>query len=1680
FFSVNEDGILRVTSSLAYLAPGLHHFNITLNKDYKDDRFRIILQISLTIIDPTQESGDTTVPTEQDDTTETTEPMSTTTTVSDTLRNTTLFNYPTPSASRYITTATSANSTSFVTSNLFSTASTPSTPTFGSLSTVTSIGHNSTFASSGYLSTITSSRYVSTLTSSDYVGTLESTDYVATLASSFYVSALTSSNPLTSSDPVTKLTSSGYVSTLTSSGYISTLTSSDYVSTPDSTNHASVTNTNTVLNTSVTTSGTTPTVSLGFTSQSEMITFPVSLSTAADSLSTHSPVDPFYITTKSEDSIMTNTLSNPVYTSKASEDSITTNSPSDIVYSSDSIMTNAPSDPVYSSDSIMTNAPSDPVYSSDSIMTNAPSDPVYSSNSKMTNAPTDPVYLSDSIMTNAPSDLVYSSNSKMTNAPTDPVYLSDSIMTNAPSDPVYSSNSKMTNAPTDLVYLSDSIMTNAPTDPVYLSDSIMTNAPSDPVYSSNFKMTNAPTDPVYLSDSIMTNAPSDPVYSSNSKMTNAPSDPVYSSDSIMTNAPSDPVYSSDSIMTNAPSDPVYSSDSIMTNAPSDPVYSSDSIMTNAPSDPVYSSTKLADSIRKTSSTISLSTLVASEAFSSLSSTNILSHTLTITFSSTSKSIDMLSTSATSFQLTTANFLSTTESTYFFSWSTQSTPTLTPEVSQISESPLITPTATVSLNSVYTKSSDSQMPSTLVVDPTSTPVVTSTLPPENCIPETVVLTQTLAQKNKTIYNISCSQSGIVGLELLSSGEAGDAVQLIGTSIFLSKELPNTLANFTIIVAVKFVGRSDNYSTTFLLACPETREPDGVIFSQAWPETLHTEACPTGYSGTISRWCTKDATWEPYNITSCTRGVDKALNMLDQLNSSSLNMSLVKEIIKLADPQKPVNNSEDFKNLLTILNRLSITFKDSDAPLDFDSFQQIANITDQLVSGDDNVWLNERSGQDQAAQLMESFERMATASLKSLNKTGEITLTTSKLGITLNVLAKNITYDSTQSQGWVNEAKNKISYDPLDAGSLNYSIILYRNLADHVRLNQSLQEKFEESKGLVNKTFNSYIISISVSQGQISKPISITFSLVQNNYSKPACGFLNTSNSLESFWSTSGCTVTAFSESQVTCTCNHLTNFAVLMSPFGNLIDTEALSYISIIGCSISLFCLTLTVIIYIVLWKYLKNDRSVLHLNLSVCLMIGYIVFLAGVRSTENRVGCIVVAALLHYFFLAVFFMMLAEGVEIIKSVSFVFTSRSIIGYLLLGAYGIPLIIVGVSLAVTQTEGYGNDKYCWLSTSSGLIWAFVGPVLLIFLANLIILIIVLRTMQTSRIIKDKSVPDRVKSAIRSICILSPILGLAWIFGVLSVNEASQVFTYLFAIFNSLQGLFIFIFQCLLQHQVKDAMKEKRRKYKVQNSVDSGQKLVSSNSSVRGTQSQSNTTTKSTSEGVFDYPLFPNAVYKDAKNESNTVYKDAKNGNKNEVTRGLDATEAANMAIKEDNYMNYDLAYAGTPYKNSDPMVFPNYGFSFSEMDLDDFKSNNQIVEIDGNSIRSKESWQARSRRRKQGLDENAEIEKERLKHVYGDVQAVRRLPQNSVPENSQLRAKERWKQLQLLAKSTQKSKDRDSIPETKEDIFMAPQLGALVDSYKHNNPKKSRPQLPPLVIPRPNAGHSLSPGYHSHI
>ncbi|XP_033114661.1 latrophilin-like protein LAT-2 [Anneissia japonica] len=68
---------------------------------------------------------------------------------------------------------------------------------------------------------------------------------------------------------------------------------------------------------------------------------------------------------------------------------------------------------------------------------------------------------------------------------------------------------------------------------------------------------------------------------------------------------------------------------------------------------------------------------------------------------------------------------------------------------------------------------------------------------------------------------------------------------------------------------------------------------------------------------------------------------------------------------------------------------------------------------------------------------------------------------------------------------------------------------------------------------------------------------------------------------------------------------------------------------------------------------------------------------------------------------------------------------------------------------------------------------------------------------------------MKHGVKGTIILLPILGLTWVFGILTFNSNVIVFEYVFAIFNSLQGVFIFVFYCVLNSEVQGAFSLKRR-------------------------------------------------------------------------------------------------------------------------------------------------------------------------------------------------------------------------------------------------------------------------------
>ena len=82
------------------------------------------------------------------------------------------------------------------------------------------------------------------------------------------------------------------------------------------------------------------------------------------------------------------------------------------------------------------------------------------------------------------------------------------------------------------------------------------------------------------------------------------------------------------------------------------------------------------------------------------------------------------------------------------------------------------------------------------------------------------------------------------------------------------------------------------------------------------------------------------------------------------------------------------------------------------------------------------------------------------------------------------------------------------------------------------------------------------------------------------------------------------------------------------------------------------------------------------------------------------------------------------------------------------------------------------------------------------------ILVIRQMMGIRHVQNKTQIEKVKAGVKASAVILPLLGITWVFGLLSFSSSTVAFKYIFAIANSLQGLMIFIFHCLLNKQVRE--------------------------------------------------------------------------------------------------------------------------------------------------------------------------------------------------------------------------------------------------------------------------------------
>ncbi|XP_071499373.1 uncharacterized protein [Diadema antillarum] len=325
---------------------------------------------------------------------------------------------------------------------------------------------------------------------------------------------------------------------------------------------------------------------------------------------------------------------------------------------------------------------------------------------------------------------------------------------------------------------------------------------------------------------------------------------------------------------------------------------------------------------------------------------------------------------------------------------------------------------------------------------------------------------------------------------------------------------------------------------------------------------------------------------------------------------------------------------------------------------------------------------------------------------------------------------------------------------------------------------------------------------------------------SNVDNPRCVFLDTDREAldNDPWKTTGCLVYQSNDTHTVCHCYHLTNFAVIMDIHGVQSDLTqghktALSILSQIGGSLSVLGSMSSVIIYE--FFRLKSDRIRVHENLGVAIASSQLIFLVGIERTEIQWVCKAVAIAFHYTITAMFCWMLIEGVHLYVMLIKVFGAANHIKKYFLAGWGIPLLVVGISAGVFYKDYAASSTVCWMSTKA-MLGSFIPTVSIVVVVNTSFLIMVLRVMMKSMSAKYKSRvssnTSQVKAGLKAAAILLPLLGLTWVFGFISINSHTLVFTYLFAILNSFQGLFFFLAHCVLNIEVRKAYERRFGKTK----------------------------------------------------------------------------------------------------------------------------------------------------------------------------------------------------------------------------------------------------------------------------
>ncbi|XP_050981756.1 adhesion G protein-coupled receptor B3 isoform X3 [Labeo rohita] len=652
------------------------------------------------------------------------------------------------------------------------------------------------------------------------------------------------------------------------------------------------------------------------------------------------------------------------------------------------------------------------------------------------------------------------------------------------------------------------------------------------------------------------------------------------------------------------------------------------------------------------------------------------------------------------------------------------------------------------------------------------------------------------------------------------------------------------------------------------CPAPYEicPEDYAVSMLWRRTpsgeLAFNRCPPNATGTTSRRCSLDhrgvAYWEQPSYARCIGNEYRYLQQSvqghlakGQRNLAGDGMSQVTKVL-LDLTQRRNFYAGDLLSSVEILRNVTDTFKRASYEPSSDDVQNFFQIISNLLEEENREkWEDAQQiypGSVELMQVIEEFIHIVGLGMKDFHNaylmTGNLVASIQRLPA-VSVMT-DINFPMKGRKGMVDWARNsedkvvipKGIFVPQTAdmdGSPVFILgtVLYKTLGLMLPAPRN------------NTAVNSKVIAVTVRpEPRVTEAqLEIELAHLANGTMNPFCALWDSSIMNDSWgsWSSKGCRTVLTDASHTKCLCDRVSTFAILaQQPREIAMEYSGVPSVTlIVGCGLSCLALITLAVVYAVLWRYIRSERSIILINFCLSIICSNILILVGQTQTHNAGICTMTTAFLHFFFLASFCWVLTEAWQSYMAVTGKVRTRLIRKRFLCLGWGLPALVVAISMGFTKAKGYGTPQYCWLSLEGGLLYAFVGPAAAVVLVNMVIGILVFNKLVSRDGILDKKLKHRAgqmsephtgltlkcakcgvvsttalsattasnaMASLWSSCVVLPLLALTWMSAVLAMTDKRSIlFQILFAVFDSLQGFVIVMVHCILRREVQDAFR-----------------------------------------------------------------------------------------------------------------------------------------------------------------------------------------------------------------------------------------------------------------------------------